>query len=183
MTMNRLDVSTDALLTDPRMGPRPPKPVSTARLRYVLQWLWFPALWALWLVPYLVLVFLYFTVLFPFAFVWDLDLPAPPGTGRRLRTRRRLWLNRARLRRECSADEPWLEDQFRALLDGRAPVLQGRQSSGTTWRHRDGRVEIDDSYYARLGVARAVRIAETYGWHTDERGLSSAPRWIVFRAR
>ncbi|MEW2133461.1 hypothetical protein [Streptomyces sp. NPDC005435] len=142
MTMNQADFSMSALLADPRMGPCPPKPLVIARVRYVLQWLWFPALWALWLVPYLVLVFLYFTVFFPFAFVWDVDLPGPPGTGRRLR----------------------------ALFDGRAPVFMGGQSGGTTWRHRDGRVEIDDSYFRRLGVARG-----THGWRTNERGLSSAP--------
>ncbi|GHA18964.1 hypothetical protein GCM10010389_66020 [Streptomyces echinoruber] len=145
-----------------------------------MQWLWFPVLGALWLVPYLVLVSGYFMAFFPFAFVWDVDVPDPPGSGRRFRWRRRMWLNRKRMRRECSRDVLWVEDQLRALFDGRAPVLEGRQSSGTTWRHRDGRVEVDDSYFRQLGVARALRIAQEHGWSADEAGLRAAPTWLVF---
>ncbi|MFI0240957.1 hypothetical protein [Streptomyces sp. NPDC016845] len=149
------------------------------RARYALQWLWFPPLWVLWLVPWLVLVFLYFVFL-PFTFLWDLDLPGFPGSGRRLRTRRRMWLNRKRMRWECSTDLPWLEDGLRTLFDNRSPVLEGRRSSGTTWRHRDGRIEVDDSYYRQLGVARAVQIAQEHGYEADVR---DAPKWLVFRYR
>lgn len=160
-----------------RADSRPPKSRTAARARYTLQWLWFPLLWALWLVPWLILTFLYFVFL-PFTFLWDLDLPGFPGSGRRFRARRRMWLNRKRMRRECSTDLVWLEDQLRALFDNRSPVLEGRQSSGTTWRHRDGRIEVDDSYYRQLGVADAVRIAHEYGYEADVR---DAPTWLVFR--
>lgn len=168
---------------DPRMlAPRPARSVVRSRIRYVLQWLWFPLLGALWLVPYLFVLFLYFVVFFPFAFLWDMDVPGPPGSGRRFRWRRRMWVNRKRLRRECSGDVPWLEDQLRALFDGRAPVLEGRQSSGTTWRHKDGRVEIDDSYFRQLGVGRALAIAQENGWGPDQHsGTRDLPVWLVLR--
>lgn len=173
--MNSLDV-------DPLTGSHPAKSVVTSRIRYVLQWLWFPVLGALWLVPYLLLLFLYFAVFFPFAFLWDIDAPAPPGSGRRFRWRRRMWLNRKRLRRECSHDALWVEDQLRAVFDGRAPVLEGRQSSGTLWRHRDGRIEIDDSYFRQFGARRALQIAQEYGWMADQRdGTRDLPVWLVLR--
>ncbi|MFJ4987605.1 hypothetical protein ACIP9H_27845 [Streptomyces sp. NPDC088732] len=168
--------------TDPRTAVRSPKSLAGARLRYTLQWVWFPCLAAVWLLPYLLLVVGYFTVFFPLAFVWDIDVPAPPGSGRRFRWRRRMWLNRKRMRRECSGDLPWLEDQFRALLDGRAPILLGRQSSGTVWRHRDGRVEIDDSYFRQIGAARALAVARELGWTPDRKGTEDLPVWLVLRA-
>jgi hypothetical protein len=164
------------------LAPRPAKSVARSRIRYALQWLWFLPLGALWLVPYLVVLFLYFVVFFPFAFLWDLDVPGPPGSARRFRWRRRMWLNRKRLRRECSDDAPWLEDQLRALFDGRAPVLEGRQSSGTTWRHKDGRVEVDDSHFRQLGAGRALAIAQEHGWVADpQTGVSGLPVWLVLR--
>ncbi|MGX1477860.1 UNVERIFIED_CONTAM: hypothetical protein RKD50_006668 [Streptomyces canus] len=165
-----------------KLAPRPAKSVTGSRIRYVLQWLWFLPFGALWLVPYLVVLFLYFVVLFPFTFLWDLDVPGSPGSGRRFRWRRRMWLNRKRLRRECSDDAFWLEDQLRALFDGRAPVLEGRQSSGTTWRHKDGRVEVDDSYFRQLGAGRALAIAQEHGWVPDQKmGLRDLPVWLVVR--
>ncbi|MDX3238853.1 hypothetical protein PV392_24810 [Streptomyces sp. ME03-5709C] len=169
------------LHADPRMAVRPARSAGALRLRYTAQWLWFPLLMALWVLPYVVVLVAYFTVLFPLAFVWGLDVPGPPGSGRRWRLRRRMWLNRKRLRRECSVDAAWLEDQFRALFDGRAPVLEGRQSSGTTWRHRDGRVEVDDSYFRQLGAGRALQIAEEYGWTAGQDGLRDLPVWLVLR--
>jgi hypothetical protein len=174
-------MNANAMQTDSRMGARPAKSEVGARVRYTLQWLWFPVLGALWLLPYLIVVFLYFVVFFPLAFVWGVDAPAPPGSGRRFRRRRRMWLNRKRLRRECSQDVPWLEDQLRALFDGRTPVLEGRQSSGTVWRHKDGRVEVDDSYFRQLGAGHALQIAQEHGWFADEAGLRDLPEWLVFR--
>ncbi|MCL8016817.1 hypothetical protein [Streptomyces sp. AS02] len=144
--------------------------------------MWVPPLAALWILPYLVVLFLYYVVFFSLMFVWEVDAPGPPGSGRRFRWRRRMWLNRKRLRRECSPDPLWVEDQLRALFDGRAPVLEGRQSSGTVWRHRDGRVEVDDSYFRQLGAGRARQIAEEYGWVPDrEAGTRDLPKWLVLR--
>ncbi|MGX1367034.1 hypothetical protein RKD19_002393 [Streptomyces canus] len=182
MTMNQAGPSLSH--GDPRtLVPRPAKSVMRARIRYVLQCLWFLPLGALWLVSYLLVLFLYFVVFFPLAFIWDLDVPGPPGSARRFRWRRRMWLNRKRLRRECSHDAAWLEDQLRALFDGRAPVLEGRQSSGTTWRHKDGRVEVDDSYFRQLGAGRALAIAQEHGWVADQQmGVRDLPEWLVLRS-
>lgn len=160
------------------MVARPPKSLVTSRVRYVTQWLWFPVLGALWLVPYVIALCLYLIFL-PFCMVWDLDAPGPPGSGRRFRWRRRMWLDRRRMQREVSADLPWLEDQLRALFDGRAPILLGRQSSGTLWRHRDGRVEIHDSYFRQLGAARALYVAREYGYEPSADGMKALPLWLV----
>lgn len=162
------------------MVERPPKSPVVSRVRYVTQWLWFPVLGVLWLVPYVIVLCLYFALL-PFCTVWDLDAPGPPGSGRRFRWRRRMWLDRKRRQREVSADLPWLEDQLKALFDGRAPILLGRQSSGTLWRYRDGRVEIHDSYFRQLGVVRALHVAREYGYVPSTDGMKDLPWWLVLR--
>ncbi|WP_138895671.1 hypothetical protein [Streptomyces chryseus] len=163
---------------DPMWSTRPEKSIARLRARYLAQWLWFPFLGVLWLVPYFVTLCAYFVFL-PFAMMWDIDTPSPPGSGRRFRLRRRMWLNRARMRRERSTDLPWLEDQLRALFDGRKPVLMGRQSNGTLWRHGDGRVEIDDSYFRQLGPARALEIAQEYRYVPAGDVKRELPVWIV----
>ncbi|MFF3343250.1 hypothetical protein [Streptomyces flavidovirens] len=157
---------------------RSAKSTAGLRIRYTVQWLWFPLLWMVWLIPYFLILCVYF-VLFSVAMLWENDLPPLPGSGRRFRLRRRMWLNRARMNRERSTDIPWLEDQLRALFDGRKPVLMGRQSSGTLWRHRDGRVEIDDSYFRQMGPARAWQIAQEYGYAPAGDVTRDLPLWIV----
>ena len=92
-----------------------------------------------------------------------------------------MWLDRKRMQREVSADLPWLEDQLRALFDGRTPILLGRQSSGTLWRYRDGRVEIHDSYFRQLGATRALHVAREYGYAPNADGMKDLPRWLVLR--
>ncbi|UXY22269.1 hypothetical protein N8I84_28920 [Streptomyces cynarae] len=134
----------------------------------------------LWLAPYTIALCLYFSFL-PFCMVWGLDAPGPPGSGRRFRWRRRMWLDRKRMQREVSTDLLWLEDQLRALFDGRLPILLGRQSSGTVWRHRDGRIEIHDSYFRQLGAPRALQVAREYGYVPSADGMKEIPRWLVLR--
>lgn len=149
------------------------------RVRYVGQWLWGVPAAVVWLVPY-ALLWVAYVVAAPLSMM-EVELPGPPGSGRRFRVRRMMWLSRDRLARECSTDTAWLEDRFRARLDGREPILLGRQSSGTVWRHRDGRIEIDDSYYRQFGLPRAVAIAAECGYAPAGGPPGRDATWLVLR--
>ncbi|GHK04765.1 hypothetical protein SY2F82_65620 [Streptomyces sp. Y2F8-2] len=92
-----------------------------------------------------------------------------------------MWLDRKRVVREISTDLPWLEDQLRGLFNGRTPILLGRQSSGTLWRHRDGRVEIHNSYFRQLGATRALQVAREYGYLPTSDGTRDLPGWLILR--
>lgn len=157
-----------------------PKSRAAGQVRYVVQWLWFVPLAVIWLVPYALLWVAYAVAALPLS-VMRVELPGPPGSGRRFRVRRRMWLGKDRLKRECSQDIAWLEDRFRARLDDREPILLGRQSSGTVWRHRDGRIEIDDSYYRQFGVSRALAIAAEYGYAPVGGVPMPDATWLVLR--
>ncbi|MFI5757335.1 hypothetical protein [Streptomyces sp. NPDC051569] len=159
---------------DPRSAPRAAKPLSMARARYVFQILWFPLLWVILALPAL----LAFCVLYAMSVLLDADSGLPyVATGRRWRLRRRMWLNRARMRRESSTDLPWLQDEFRTLFDGRK--TPGSDTAGTVRYHKDGRVEVDDSYFRQLGAAQALRIAAEYGYVSADNGRD-LPVWLVF---
>ncbi|MGW4273031.1 hypothetical protein ACWEGQ_11850 [Streptomyces seoulensis] len=74
-------------------GPRPPKSELRLWSRYCFQWLWGPPVWLLARLPLLLLT------------VLDVEAPqSGRGRMRRPRWRRRIWLDRERLRLERITD-------------------------------------------------------------------------------
>ncbi|WP_329121647.1 hypothetical protein [Streptomyces sp. NBC_01465] len=167
-------------LAQPLPLPGPAKSTAWLRVRYVLQWIWFPPVWLILLIPSLVVFAAWWALCFVSA---EADGPSLMlFTGRRFRWRRRMWLDRKRMRRSGSKDLLRLEDELRALFDGRKKVAGGFEwrTGGTLWRHDDGRLEIDRSFFRQPGAARALEIAGEYGVVPTDGG-KGLPVWLVLK--
>ncbi|WP_309051434.1 hypothetical protein, partial [Streptomyces sp.] len=146
--------------TDRAWGPRSPKSAIRLWSRYVFQWLW-GVLYAIgWiLTPVLSAI---------------LEAVHTASGGPRTRPPRRIWLSRARLRRERSTDRGAVEARLRERITS-LPAADGRPADTPRT------IQVDDSYYRQIGATRALQIAREYGWHLPEDTARYAPTWLVLR--
>ncbi|MFJ9151546.1 hypothetical protein ACIRP7_26600 [Streptomyces sp. NPDC102270] len=137
--------------------PRPPKPALRIWTRYFLQWIWGPLVWVLARIPLLLLA------------VLEVDVQSS-GTGRarKPRWRRRIWVDRERLRLDRIRDPQEQERELRQFLaDHRLNCVPPRPGAPVPLpcsgvKHRLG---VDDCYYRLLGARRALDIAHNeFGW-------------------
>ncbi|MFF7548067.1 hypothetical protein ACFZCU_31175 [Streptomyces canus] len=155
-------------------NPRPPKSASRIWARYCVQWLWGPFIWLLARIPLLLLT------------VLEVEVQGS-GTGRtrKPRWRRRIWVDRERLRLDRIRDPLEQERELRQFLeDHRLNCVPPRPGAPAPLpcsggRHRLG---IDDCYYRLLGARRALEIAHNeFGWVLADAGEKKLPVWLQLR--
>ncbi|MEU1479249.1 hypothetical protein [Streptomyces sp. NPDC005760] len=155
--------------------PRPPKSALRIWVRYGVQWIWGPVIWLLARIPLLLLA------------VLEIEVQGS-GTGRRMRKprwRRRIWVDRERLRLDRIRDPQVQERELRQLLaDHRLNCVPPRPGAPVPLpcpggRHRLG---LDDCYYRLLGARRALGIAcDEFGWVPVDGVEKKLPGWLQLR--
>ncbi|MFI0240958.1 hypothetical protein [Streptomyces sp. NPDC016845] len=155
-------------------APRPPKSALRVWSRYCLQWVWGPVLWLLARIPLLVLALLEVEV-----------QQSGHGRMRKPRWRRRLWIDRDRLRLDRIADPGEQERELRVLLqDHRLNCVPPRAGAPVPLPCGGGvhRLGVDDSYYRLLGARRAWEIAHhEFGWELADGADAKLPGWLDLR--
>ncbi|MEU6353454.1 hypothetical protein ABZ896_29710 [Streptomyces sp. NPDC047072] len=154
--------------------PRAAKSALRIWTRYCVQWVWGPVVWVVARIPLLLLA------------VLEVEVQGS-GTGRarKPRWRRRIWVDRERLRLERIRDPHEQEREFRQFLADHClncvPPRPGAPiplpcSGG---RHR---LDVDDCYYRLLGARRALEIAHgEFGWVLVEGAEAKVPGWLRLR--
>ncbi|MGW1909749.1 hypothetical protein ACWCQS_02990 [Streptomyces sp. NPDC002076] len=160
--------------SDRAWGARPPKSALRLWTRYCLQWGWGPLLWLLVRLPLIVLALL------------DVEIPqSGRGPMGKPRWRRRIWIDRERLRLERITEPREQERELRQLLaDHRLNCVPPRPGAPAPLPCSGGihRLDIDDSYYRLLGARRAYEIAHgEYGWRLAENAERHLPTWLELR--
>ncbi|MER8059156.1 MULTISPECIES: hypothetical protein [unclassified Streptomyces] len=154
--------------------PRAPKSSLRVWARYCLQWLWGPPLWLLARLPLILLALLEVEV-------------TESGRGRmgKPRWRRRMWVDRQRLRLDRMTDPHEQERELRNLLaDHRLNCVPVRPGEAPPLACSGGfhRLAIEDSYYRLLGARRAFAIAhDEFGWVLCENAERDLPERLELR--
>lgn len=154
--------------------PRPPKSAFGIWVRYCVQWIWGPVIWLLARIPLLLLT------------VLEIEVQGS-GTGRtrKPRWRRRIWVDRERLRLDRIRDPQIQERELRQLLaDHRLNCVPPRFGVPAPLPCSGGkhRLGIDDCYYRLLGARRALDIAcNEFGWVPADGFEKKLPGWLQLR--
>lgn len=155
-------------------APRLPKAGLRVWSRYCLQWVWMPVLWVFARIPLILLALL------------DVEVQqSGRDRMRRPRWRRRLWIDRERLRLERITDPGEQERELRMLLeDHRLHCVPARPGAPAPLPCSGGihQLGVDDSYYRLLGAHRAWEIAHhEYGWELADGADAKLPGWLDLR--
>jgi hypothetical protein len=154
----------------------PRKPKSSLRIwtRYGVQWVWGPPVWVLVRIPIILLTLLEVEV-----------SGSGSGRARKSRWRRRIWVDRERLRLDRITDPQEQERELRQLLKDHRPNCIPQKPGASAplpcsgGKHRLG---IDDSYYRLLGARRALDIAHNeFGWVLADGAETKLPGWLQLR--
>jgi hypothetical protein len=106
----------------------------------------------------------------------------------RSRFRQRLWLTRARIRREQEKDPAAVEQRLQQWLAGFSttpPVAWIQHGSmppeAVVISNRPADVWVDASHYRQIGAGRAAQIAGALGWFPAPGAEKHLPRWLHLR--
>ncbi|MFD7921917.1 hypothetical protein ACFV3R_22145 [Streptomyces sp. NPDC059740] len=117
-------------MTDSGRAWAPRKPKSLVRIwsRYIVQWLWGPPLWLLVRLPIILLT------------VLEVDVQGTGSSGSfgRPRWRRRMWIDRERLRLDRATDPRQQEEELRRLLTDHLPPCLAQPGTGRITPPRSG---------------------------------------------
>lgn len=155
-------------------SPRRPKSSLRFWARYCVQWVWGPPVWLLVRIPIILLTLL------------EVDIASSSATpGSKARWRRRLWVDRERLRLDRIADPREQEREWRQLLTDRSlNCVPPRPGAPAPLPCSGGvhRLDADDSFFRLIGAGRALDIAGSeFGWVLAPGAEKDLPTWLRLR--